>query len=271
MAIYRADTSHGVCWITGGGTGIGRQVALDLARAGWTVAVSSRVEDPIEPVVKAAAGLTGKILPFYCDVTDEAAMAATVDAIETQAGPITLAIFNAGVYLPVHAEALSMANFRGTYAVNLFGVLNGLVPTVARMQTRTRGHIVLVGSVTAYFGWPTLAAYGATKAALNNMAEALRYDFEKMNIRIQVINPGFVDTPLAAKNTHMMPYLMSVEDASARIVRAIGKGGYETTFPRRLTWGLKFMRMWPHSARFAFMNFATRWRGYPLMPGRKRE
>ena len=195
MAIYRADRRHGICWITGGSTGIGRQLALDLAREGWTVAVTSRVEDPIEPVIQAAAGLSGKILPFYCDVTDEAGMAATVEAIETQAGPIVLAIFNAGVYLPIHAEALSMANFRRTYEVNMFGVLNGLVPTVARMQTRTRGHIVLVGSVTAYFGWPTLAAYGATKAALNNMAEALRYDFEKMNIRIQIINPGFVDTP----------------------------------------------------------------------------
>jgi len=271
MAIYRADTRHGICWITGGSTGIGRQLALDLARQGWTVAVTSRIEDPIEPVIQAAAGFSGKILPFYCDVTDEAGMAATVDAIETQAGPIVLAIFNAGVYLPIHAEALSMANFRRTYEVNIFGVLNGLVPTVARMQTRSRGHIVLVGSVTAYFGWPTLAAYGATKAALNNMAEALRYDFEKMNIRIQIINPGFVDTPLATKNTHLMPYLMPVKDAAARMVKAIRKGGYETTFPRRLTWGLKFMRMWPQAAIFAFMNYAARWRGYPLMPGRKRE
>ena len=123
------------------------------------------------------------------------------------------------------------------------------------MQKRSRGHIVLMGSVTSYFGWPTLAAYGATKAALNNMADALRYDFEKMNIRIQIINPGFVDTPLAAKNTHLMPALMPVEKASRRMVKAIRSGGYETTFPWRLTWGLKFMRAWPHEPLFAFMNY----------------
>ncbi len=191
MAIYRADPKHGIAWITGGGTGIGRQLALDLAGEGWTVAVTSRVEDPIEPVIEAAAGLPGKILPFYCDVTDEQGMAATVEAIESQAGPIMLAVFNAGVYIPMHGEALSLANFRKTYEVNVFGVLHGLIPAVAKMQKRNRGHIVLNGSVTAYFGWPTLAAYGATKAALNNMADALRYDFEKMNIRIQIINPGF--------------------------------------------------------------------------------
>jgi NAD(P)-dependent dehydrogenase (short-subunit alcohol dehydrogenase family) len=271
MAIYRADPKHGVAWITGGSTGIGRQFALDLASEGWTVAVTSRVEDPIEPVIEAAAGMPGKIVPFYCDVTDEAGMAATVEAIESQAGPIMLAVFNAGVYIPIHGEALSLANFRKTYEVNIFGVLHGLIPAVAKMQKRNRGHIVLNGSVTSYFGWPTLAAYGATKAALNNMADALRYDFEKMNIRIQIINPGFVDTALAAKNTHLMPYLMPVEKASARMMKAIKSGGYETTFPWRLTWGLKFLRAWPHSPLFAFMNYVTRWRGYPLMPGKMRE
>ena len=271
MAIYRADPKHGVCWITGGSTGIGRQVALDLARDGWTVAVTSRKEDPIEPVIEAAAGLPGKILPFYCDVTDEPGMAATVDAVEKEAGPLVLAVFNAGVYIPMHGEALDLANFRRTYEVNIFGVLHGLVPAVERMRKRSRGHIVLMGSVTAYFGWPTLAAYGATKAALNNMADALRYDFEKMNIRIQIVNPGFVDTSLAAKNTHLMPALMPVEKASRRMVEAINSGGYETTFPWRLTWGLKFMRAWPHEPLFTFMNYVTRYRGYPLLPGRKRE
>jgi NAD(P)-dependent dehydrogenase (short-subunit alcohol dehydrogenase family) len=271
MAIYRADPKHGVCWITGGSTGIGRQLALDLAGEGWTVAVSSRVEDPIEPVIEAAAGLPGRILPFYCDVTDEAGMVATVDDIESNAGPIALAVFNAGVYIPMHGEALNLANFRKTYEINVFGVLHGLIPAVARMQKRSRGHVVVMGSVTAYFGWPTLAAYGATKAALNNMADALRYDFEKMNIRIQIINPGFVDTPLAQKNVHLMPALMPVTKASRRIVKAIRSGGYETTFPWRLTWGLKFMRTWPHGLLFAFMSYTTRWRGYPLMPGRTRE
>ena len=128
-----------------------------------------------------------------------------------------LAIFNAGIYLPVHAEALHLPAFRAVYEVNLFGVVNGMVPVVAAMQKRNRGHIVLIGSVTAYFGWPSTGAYGATKAALNIMAEALRFDFDKMNIRIQVMNPGFVDTPLAARNQFLMPALMPVDKASARI------------------------------------------------------
>ncbi len=270
MAIYRADPKHGVAWLTGGSTGMGRELALDLAREGYTVAVTVRPQDPLDGVVAAAAGFAGKILPFYCDVTDESGMARTVEAIEATAGPIMLAVFNAGIYLPMHGEAMSMANFRKTYEVNIFGVLNGLIPAVAQMQKRNRGHVVFIGSVTSYFGWPTSAAYGATKAALNVMAEALRYDFAKMNIRVQIMNPAFVDTQLAAKNEILMPALMPVDKASARMLKAIKSGGFETTFPRRLTWGLKFLRMLPHELVFAFMNYATRWRGHPLMPGRTR-
>lgn len=270
MTIYRADRRHGIAWVTGGATGIGRQIALDLAAEGWTVAVTSRNEDPVEPVMADAAGLPGRILAYYCDVTDETGMAATLDAIEKEAGPVMLAIFNAGVYIPVHGEELNLADFRQSYEVNLFGILNGLVPLVARMQARSRGHVVLIGSITSYFGMPTLAAYGATKAALNNMAEALRYDFQKMNIRIQVINPGFVDTALANTERYKIPYYMPVAKASQQTIRAIRSGGYETTFPRRLTWWLKFVRMWPAPMIFAFINCVTRWPSHPLIRGRKR-
>src|SRR5690606_34055133 len=143
-----------------------------------------------------AEGFPGRILPYPCDVTDEDGMERAVAAIEKEAGPIVLAILNAGVYLPTRGERMEATNLVRTFQVNLFGVIHGLVPVVDRMRARGHGHIAITGSVTAYFGLPSAAAYGATKAALNNMAEGLRFDFEKMNIRIQIVNPGFVETPL---------------------------------------------------------------------------
>ena len=271
MAIYRAGPSDGVAWLTGGSTGIGRALALDLAREGWTVAVTTREQDRLDDLVDEASGVPGKILPFYCDVTDESGMARTVEAIEANAGKVVLAIFNAGTYFPVHGEALSLSAFRKTYDVNLFGALHGMIPAVEAMRKRGRGQIVLVGSVTAYFGWPSTGAYGATKAALNLMADSLRFDFDKMNIRLQIINPGFVDTPLAAKNSFVMPALMPVEQASARMMKAIRSGGFETTFPRRLTWGLKLLRLLPRDVVHHFLSYVTRWKGRPLMPGRSWE
>ncbi len=271
MAIYRADKQHGVAWITGGGTGMGYQLALDLARDGWTVAVTSLTENPVEPGAEIETpGLPGKILQYHCDVTDEAAMAAVVEAIERQTGPIVLAVFNAGIYIPVHGQALAIADFRRTYEVNLFGVLNGLAPVVPRMQERGRGHVVINASVSSYLGWPSAAAYGSSKAALNNMAESLRYDFERMNIRIQVVNPGFVDTPLIENINYRMPALVPVEQAGAHLARAIRSGGYETAFPRRLAWTLKFLRLWPRDLAFAFMKYATRKLRRSPIPGASR-
>ena len=132
-----------------------------------------------------------------------------------------LAIFNAGNYFPTRGERLEVFNFTSSFEINLFGALNGLVPAVDRMRERGHGHVVVVASVTSYFGWPAAAAYGATKAALNNIAESLKFDFDKLGIRIQVMNPGFVDTPLTSKNNFAMPALMPVDRAAERIAAAL--------------------------------------------------
>lgn len=270
MGTYRADPVHGVAWLTGGSTGIGRAVAVQLASEGYTVAVTARPEESIESLIGETASMQGRVLSFPCDVTDEAGMAVVVASIERDVGPIVLAIFNAGRYLATAGENLNVDNFRQTYAVNVFGVINGMVPVVERMRYRSRGHIVLIGSVAAYFGWPTTAAYGATKAALNNMAEALKYDFDKMNIRIQVMNPGFVDTPLTAKNPLKMYALMTVDQASTRICRAIRTGGFEVAFPRRLAWGLKLLRVMPRGFTEFVIDAATLWKARPLFLDRSK-
>lgn len=266
MTLYRARPGDGVAWITGASTGIGRRLALDLAAAGYTVAATARSHQELEAVAAEATGLPGRILPFACDVADEAGMAAAVAAIESEAGEIVLAVFNAGIFLSTRGDRLEVTNLVRTFEINVFGVVYGLVPAVDRMRARGRGHVVFVGSVNSYFGLPSAAGYGASKAALNNMAEALRFDFEKMNIRTQVVNPGFVATPLTDRNRFPMPALLSVETASRRIVAALSSGGFESSFPRRLTWPAKLLRLLPGPFVFAFLNRVTGWRNKPLGP-----
>lgn len=269
MELYRARPGDGVAWITGASTGIGRALALNLAREGYTVAATARDEDRLGTLVDEAAGMPGRIVSFPCDVTEEAAMAATVSAIERTAGPIALAIFNAGTYFPTRGERLDTSNVVKTFEINLFGVIYGIVPVLDRMRARGRGHFVVVGSASSYFGWPNAASYGSSKAALNNMAEALKHDFDKLNIRIQVVNPGFVDTPLTRKNEFSMPALMPVEDAARRMADGIRKGGFEISFPRRLNWPLKLLSMMPFSWRYAIIHRITKWDSRPLAPARK--
>ena len=259
MALYRAKPKDGVAWITGASTGIGRALALDLAREGYIVAVTARDEENLTALSMEAAGLAGRIVSFPCDVTDEAGMERTVAEIEEKAGPLVLAIFNAGNYFPTRPQRLEALNFSRTFEVNVMGVIYGLVPSLDRMRERKRGHVVIVGSVTSYFGWPATAAYGGSKAALFNLAEGLKYDFDKMNIRIQVMNPGFIDTPLTRKQGFAMPAMMPVDRASRRIAGALKSGGFETTFPRRFTWILKLLRILPQPLRFWFINRVTGW------------
>jgi len=272
MGLYRANPEDGVVWITGGSSGIGRALASQLAEAGYTVAVTAREGDEIDLLVAESAGLSGRILSFPCDVTDEAGLEATLASIESEIGPVVLAIFNAGTYVPVAGENLSVRKFRRTFDVNLQGVINGLVPAVRNMQKRGFGHVVLVGSISAWFGWPTTAAYGASKAAINVMAQALKYDLDKINVRIQVANPGFVNTPLLQlqQTASMMPALMSPEDAASRMLRGITRGGFEIAFPRRLVWGLKLTSMMPQPVRHRIIARLTGWSSRPLSFGRSR-
>jgi NAD(P)-dependent dehydrogenase (short-subunit alcohol dehydrogenase family) len=269
MPLYRADPKDGVAWVTGASTGIGRALSLRLAAAGYAVAATARSEDHLASLVKEASGLAGRIVSFPGDVTDETAMAALVERIRAEAGEIVLAVFSAGTYLATRGERLNTANFVNTYQLNLFGVVNCLVPVVEGMRERGRGQIAFVASVTSYFGWPSAAAYGASKAALNNMAEALKFDLDKLNIRIQVINPGFVDTPLTQKNTFRMPALMPVGRAAERIARALKQGGFESSFPRRFTWLLKALRVLPQPLRFWYINRVTGWSRRPLASGKR--
>ncbi|AZO30362.1 SDR family NAD(P)-dependent oxidoreductase [Mesorhizobium sp. M1B.F.Ca.ET.045.04.1.1] len=269
MALYRANPKDGVAWITGGSSGLGRALAKDLARQGYAIAVTALPSDPVDTLLVETAQMSGHVKSFPCDVTDEEGMARTAAAIENEMGPIVLAVFNAGNYIATPGEHLVVRDFHRSFAVNYFGIVNGLVPVVDYMRARGRGHVALVGSVTAYSGWPTTAAYGGTKAAINILAESLKYDFDKMNIRIQVINPGFVDTPLTEKNTLPMPSLMPVQRASRRMVRGIRKGGFEVTFPYHISWPLKLLGLLPRPIGRLVISLTTSWKARPLFFDRK--
>jgi short-subunit dehydrogenase len=257
MSLYRAKPEDGLAWITGASTGIGRELAIAMAKAGWTVAATARSADKLVELEEESKGWKGRIHAFSADVTDAARMVFTVDAIELKAGKIALAIFNAGNYWPASGDRLDVKKFADTYALNVMGHVNGLAPVVEKFKARGFGHVMMVASVSGYSGLPTAAAYGASKAAVINMCEALKFDFDAMNIRIQVINPGFIETPLTSKNEFAMPALMPAAKAVERIISGISNGGFELTFPRRFTYALKFMRLLPYPLYFPLMKKMT--------------
>ena len=237
-------------WITGAGKGIGRSLALRLAADGWRVAVSARTEADLLSLAAEAEHLDGAVAPHPLDVADEAAVARVLDAIEDGSAPLDLVVLNAGTHIPVAAAQFSSKPFRKLMEVNFFGVVHGLAAVLPRMIERGHGRIAVVASVSGYRGLPTAAAYGATKAALINMCEALKPELDRSGVRLTLINPGFVETPLTDRNDFPMPFLISAEKAADRIVRGLERGAFEITFPRRFTFLLKLARCLPYALYF---------------------
>lgn len=264
MSTFTATPADGSAWVTGASSGIGKALALELAGEGFTVYATARSEEALDELAGQSPGLKGRIIAAPGDVTDTEAMAEIAERIDADGNGLALAVFNAGVYLPVYGETIKVEDFDKTFAVNLSGVVNGLVPAIERMKARGRGQVAIVSSVTGYGGMPTSAAYGATKAALINMAESLKFDLDKFGVRIQVINPGFVDTPATADNAFEMPALVQPELAAERIARGLKSGSFEITFPRRFTYVLKALQFLPYPAYFWLMNAATGWKKRPL-------
>lgn len=248
----------GIVWITGASSGIGRALALRLVGAGYRVAVTARSHDALYALQREAAGLSGSIIVLEGDVTSAPDMERVVASIEYDHGPLRMAVLNAGIYLPVHGKDLHRVDFERTFAVNLGGTVNCLLPALNAMKKHGVGHIAITSSVTGYGGLPTSAAYGATKAALINMAESLKFDLDPMNIKIQVINPGFVDTPATAGNDFAMPALQTPETAAKAIHAGLAADRFEITFPRRFTFMLKLLQLLPYSLYFAAVQRVTR-------------
>lgn len=251
-----AKPADGLAWVTGASSGIGRQVALDIARAGWTVVVTARRAEELEKL--AAEAPAGRILVAAADVTDAQAIAAAVHRVQAETGrPIALALLNAGTYMTDEAQRFDIAAFSAQVNVNLIGTANALAAVMPAMIARKAGQIAIVSSVAGYRGLPRAIAYSATKAALIAMAESLKFDLDRAGVMVNVVNPGFVKTPLTDKNEFPMPFLMSVEDASRRVIDGLARGRFEVCFPRRFAYILKAMRLLPYALYFPLVGRGT--------------
>ena len=237
-------------WITGASTGIGREVALQLAARGVTVAVSARSAEKLE-------GMGENIKPYPLDVTDAAAVAKTIAQIEAELGPIDLALMGAGAYAPIAMDQIKPELFASIMNVNYMGVVNAVAALVPIMRQRGRGHIAWIASVSGYRGLPKASAYGPTKAALINLAESLKPELGALGLTVSVVNPGFVETPMTKANDFPMPFLMTPQDAARRTIDGLAKGKFEVAYPTRFVAILKFARLLPYAIYFWLIKRAV--------------
>lgn len=231
-----------IAWITGASSGIGAATAQEMARQGWRVAISARRREKLEEIAAGADGMAGQLLPVPCDVTDGKAIAEALATIERTWGPVDLALLNAGVYIRDSLASFDVEAYASQVELNLVGTARCLAALRGPMMKRRGGHIVIVASVAGYRGLPASLAYGPTKAALINLAEALWIEARPYGIKVQCVCPGFVRTPATDTNPFAMPQLMEVEDAARALVRGLGRSSFEIRFPWLFTFVMNRLR-----------------------------
>lgn len=234
-------TTQKIAWITGASSGIGEAVALELAREGWHVLVTARRLDRLEDL----AARHKNIIPMAGDISDAARMKEIIETARLNYGLPELVILNAGTYISDPIEEFSAQNFKTQIDLNLTGTANCLEAILPHYINRKAGHIAIVASVAGYRGLPRSLSYGPSKAALINMAEALAIEGKRHNIKVQVVNPGFIKTPLTDQNKFPMPFLMDVDAAARIFVRELSSSKFEITFPKIFSYILKIIGLLP--------------------------
>ncbi len=228
------DWQNKVVLITGASSGIGRGLALELARRGAAVGLLARREDLLQEVVREIEAHGGKASALPADVTDANAVRAAVSALQNEFGPIDLVITNAGVGVTTAAGKLEPEEVSKVFSVNVIGVANSVTAVIPQMIERGCGHLAVISSLAAYRGLPKSATYCASKAAISVFFESLRVDLQPRGIEVTIIHPGFIKTPLTAGRRAKLPFLMEVDEAAKKIIRAIEKRRKSYAFPWQL-------------------------------------
>ncbi len=223
-----------VVLITGASSGIGRALAIELARRGAAVGLLARRQDLLREVVREIEALGGKASALPTDVTDANAVRAAVSALQSEFGPIDLLIANAGVGATTAADKLEPEGVAKVFSVNVMGVVNCATAVIPQMTERGRGQLAVISSLAAYRGLPKSAAYCASKAAISSLFESLRLDLQPQGIDVTIIYPGFIRTPLTAGRQAKLPFLLEVDDAARKMIGAIEKRKKSYAFPWQL-------------------------------------
>lgn len=251
-------------WLVGASSGIGEACASLLHERGANVFVSARQVERLQDWVTRHPGTDvqgrARAVALPLDVTDRRALQFAVEAI-TARGALDLVVYCAGYYKALGAQRYSLEEMLRHEQVNYVGALQVLDAVLLPLQAQAKrgegGHLSLISSVAGFRGLPKSLAYGPTKAALINLAEALYLDLQPLGLGVSVVNPGFVETPLTAQNRFKMPALITPEIAAREMLTGWARGDFELHFPKRFTRWLKLMRLLPYRLYFPLVRKFT--------------
>ena len=244
-------TEKKIIWITGASSGIGKALAIKFAEKGWTVAASARRENLLEDLNK----FNSNIYSFPLDVTEIENCKLIANKIIEKFGGIDICVFGTGMHDPKSEKRFDLNKIREIMEVNYFGTMNSINSIYEYFSEKKNGQISIISSVAGYRGLPAAGAYCASKAALTSYAESLNFDMKMKNVRVSLISPGFIKTPMTDQNDFPMPMIKSPEFAANEIFKGLTeKKSFEIHFPKAFTYFLKFLQILPSSIYFKLVS-----------------
>jgi short-subunit dehydrogenase len=242
-------------WITGGSTGIGKALAIKFSNEGWNVAISARREELLNEL----SNQDENISAFPLDVTDKIKCKEVFDQIINKYTNIDICFFSTGTWNPKKEKDIDVEQIEEVFKVNFFGTVNSIKVVEQFFKDKKSGIITIVSSIAGYRGLPNSTGYGPSKSALNNLAESLYFDFKRFNVRVCLVSPGFIKTPMTDKNDFKMPFLKTPEYAANKIYDGlINKDNFEIHFPKILTVILKILSFLPSKIYFYLVGKLTK-------------
>ena len=243
-------------WITGGSTGIGKALAIKFAQEGWNVAISARREN----LLKEISDMNNNISSFPLDVTDKSKCTEVFKSIIDKFGNLDICFFSTGTWDPKKEKDIDLDQIENVFKVNFFGTLNSIKCVEKYFKDKKSGIITIVSSIAGYRGLPNSTGYGPSKSALNNLAESLYFDFKRSNVRVCLVSPGFIKTPMTDKNDFKMPFLKTTEYAANNIYNGlVNSNVFEIHFPKSLTLILKIFSFLPSKIYFGLVGKMTKY------------
>ena len=238
-------------WITGASSGIGKALAIKFANEGWKVAASARRED----LLKELADKYSNIKSFPLDVTDVDKCKSVFKEILEKFENIEICVFGTGIHDPKSEKKFNLEKIKKIMEVNFFGTMNSINSIYDYYREKKSGQISIISSVAGYRGLPAAGAYCASKSALTSFAESLHFEMKRKNVRLSLISPGFIKTPMTDQNDFPMPMIKSPEFAAEQIYTGlVNKKSFEIHFPKTFTYFLKFLRILPNSIYFKIVE-----------------
>ena len=242
-------------WITGASSGIGKALAIKFANNGWQVAASARRENLLVDLSKN----NSNIFPFPLDVKDEKLTKNVFQDIIGKFKTIDVCVFCTGIHDPDAEKRLDSKKIREIMETNFFGTLNCIMSVDNYFKEKKDGHISIVSSVAGYRGLPAASGYCASKSALTSLAESLYFEFKRHNVRVSLISPGFIKTPMTDKNKFPMPMIKSAEFAAEKMFIGITrKNVFEIHFPIAFTIIMKLLKIMPNWLYFLLLKKGMR-------------